>query len=311
MDARRDQAAERDSQDLARQMDEVAAGISSITENWGVLAEKLAAFQAALQLRLEELSQREARLSDREADLADREASVAAREADLERQSKELADAKQELEVGGGEISAWQQELEQMQSALEARAAELEAAETRLAAREEAVRKFQATLAGLMQAFGTAVPSDLMQAQARLSDSSPDPAPVASEDPPPEPPAGDEAEPDLMSQVIEPSDDATALPECDDAETEGVPEPGVEEEAQPERAEEHPAAAEHEGRDSAPEGDGSPTAEDLDEDTRQKLKVLRRLTGGRVSDEELLERISHERQGSTDDSTAGKKRRWW
>jgi hypothetical protein len=201
-----------------------------------------------------------------------------------------------------------------MQSALEARGAELEAAEARLAAREEAVRKFQATLAGLMQAFGTAVPSELMQAQSESTLSGENPAPAALEEPAPdlqEPPVVDEAEPDLVSQVLEASDDATALPESDDAVAEAVPEPGVEEETQPEQAEEQPAEAEHEGRDSAPEGDGAPAAEDLDEDTRQKLKVLRRLTGGRVSDEKLLERISQERQVSTDGPSAGKKRHWW
>ena len=63
----------------------------------------------------------------------------------------------------------------------------------------------------------------------------------------------------------------------------------------------------------APEADGTVAEADLDEDTRQKLKVLRRLTGGRVSDKELLARIAGEREGApTGTSSPGKgKKRWW
>lgn len=65
----------------------------------------------------------------------------------------------------------------------------------------------------------------------------------------------------------------------------------------------------------APPPDGDVDENTLTSEQRQKLRVLRRITGGRVSDVELLARI--EADGAADmaspaaDKDKRKKGRWW
>jgi len=64
--------------------------------------------------------------------------------------------------------------------------------------------------------------------------------------------------------------------------------------------------------DESPPADGQIDESALSPEQRQKLRVLRRITGGRVSDAELLARLEGE---TGDDSASGggkrKKGRWW
>jgi hypothetical protein len=366
MEPERDQASQAGTGDiLTRHTDEVAAGISSITNDLGALSRQLADLHAALQGRLDELNQRETAISGREAD--------------LDRQSKELAEAEQRLDAGGGE-------LEQARSELEARAAELAARETKLAAREEAVLEFQATMADVMQAFGAPRPrglpmegqqaagtasAEIVPAQtatgvnadppedsghagdAASSDSnellqgagkSHEPADSAVPDESDQHPAADLIEEYGSDPPIQQPDDGHQTPseQSDDGQDTSVEQTSGEQAGEgqgssPEDTEPDPpvsgpreapgsvsepeAAAPHEpettttegGEPSTPESIDAALEAELDEDTRQKLKVLRRLTGGRVSDQELLARISgeHEPAPAAAPASGKPKRRWW
>jgi hypothetical protein len=343
MDPERDPVSvETTGDDLASYMAEVAAGVESITGGLGALTAKMAELQAALQRRLEALGQREALIASRQSDLDKRDQ-------ELNETKAQLESVRGELEGGRGDLEAMQKELEQVQSELatraaelEARAAELTSEEERLATREEAVRKFQTTMAGVMQAFAvpgsTALNVDSPRASRRSAVSAvPDPEPGDPPDaaepnpPPPEPDKLDEqssvspepSQPEIQAAAPLLEDDSHAAPtELHDAESNGSDANVVEcSETPPEPPDEPPRAhanepapsTKHHAPASGPEGDGTVAEADLDDDTRQKLKVLRRLTGGRVSDKELLARIAGEPDGApAGASGAGKsKKRWW
>ncbi len=59
-----------------------------------------------------------------------------------------------------------------------------------------------------------------------------------------------------------------------------------------------------------------PAPESMDDSTltaeqREKLRLLRRITGGRVPDAELLARLEEETGGGRPDGGSKKKRRWF
>jgi hypothetical protein len=179
------------------------------------------------------------------------------------------------------------------------------------------MKDFQSAFAHIAEAFsGQGGPGAAAISQAAAAFSQPPPAATApSQPPPPAPPApgpGEDTSAGPAGRVVDLPFAAERAPLPEDPAVPDI-EALAQEAAAPAEPETEPVddgAAPPEERDT-PADTSQVDENDLDPETRKKLRVMRRLTGGTVSDQELLARIRADGGPTGDGGGSGKKRRWW
>ncbi|MBU0638849.1 MAG: hypothetical protein KKB50_08290 [Planctomycetes bacterium] len=294
---------------------------STLTDAISSAHSQLEDFQAALRERLVELNQREAEA-----------ATLLNQRNEIEQHGEELKEHARELEETEGVLREHEQQLHDERSGLEQRAEllrnrqdELEKQAEALAVREAAVRKFQAAFADIANAFSAPVPEvgrttidDGPQINAGSETAAENDANVQLNSDPDESEiaaaidaAYEQAKASALANELPPDDAARDEPDVNEAE------PGHSAEAAEvavaEVAADSPAAG------GEPPEDAGTGPEPIDEaelrpDELEKLRVLRRLTGGKVPDTQLLARIRGDQESEEAHSakSGGKhSRRWW
>jgi len=237
----------------------------------------------------------------------------------LQEQAQELSRQQAHCAAMESSLSADRQQLEQIaaenrqrEARLAAQAARLQDLEAELTARAEAVAQRERAVERLQSAI-LEISQTLTEADAELVReglsviSAPGEAPAVTN-------LGDEAaqasgpqtETEAVSPVLEVAaeqakpQDVQPAPVTEEYPEESSPVPIGEPQAQVPEVQ--------------PEADGSVDESTLDPQTRERLRVMRRLTGGRVPDVELLARIRGEQRASgpsTEPAQRKSKRRWW
>lgn len=244
--------------------------------------------------------------------LDEQQAALAAARSELENQQAQLQAAQAELAPQREALAALQAELEQQQSALAARVAvfeqrerELIEADKALAKRHDAVARFQhlfSEMAASLGMSGAGLPELHGALGLKPSGAAAEGAPTAG---PGEQPATPTQE--TTAAHDEPGPAAAGAPAGDAPASAAQPpatQPGV------------GPAAERTATGALPRGvfpDGRVDESLLDADELQRLKVLRRLTGGSRTDAQLLERIRQERETQSGGAPPAKKsgKRGW
>jgi hypothetical protein len=314
---------------LRRQELEVLAGdltqrqeaVATAQEELQARAQQLDSHRAALEARESQLEQRAAEIERRAAELEARQAELVERESELAAGRAELAQWREALDAECSRMAAEQEALERLRIELESREEELLAEQAMLERRHQALVRFQ-------QAFSeVAATLDLATAG-----TSPDDPHLAARTP-----AGIEEPVAFELGAVDPkarSSAAGGLPDVQhpaahaeesDAEAGSTPrgeagsalgtDPGP---TGPPAAPPPPESGPPRVRENCGAGEPSP-GHDVDEsklDPQEllRLRVLRRLTGGKLPDAQLLERIRQERATATaTESAPGRKgwRRWW
>jgi hypothetical protein len=271
---------------------------------------------------------------------------LAARTAELERREREADELRRRVQADAEAQQGRADELRAMSEALEQRETAIAERERAMAAREEAMSRFQDALSRITSALGAGLPDDALAiAEAGDSEASeraerharaPDDHSRASADPRStgEPGSGEPAKlPGRPASVQPLSSDATAPP-SGRAEAARVPEsaesaklqgktatPPVRSSAEAPHTPDRPGAATEKppGAPTTTEdgiallGDGRVDESRLAPEELRKLRMLRRMSGGRTPDVELLRRVRRE-AGENALKPGGakpKKRSWW
>ncbi|TWT42424.1 Chromosome partition protein Smc [Phycisphaerae bacterium RAS1] len=287
-----------------------------------------------------DIEQRRAELATEQERLRKQDEAVTSRMAELKRRDDEVTERHNRLAEDLESLSQFERTLQSTRTELADQEARIQAHEQELIRREAAMKQFQEAMKGIAAAFGGALPIDpatmaavnmpsprdiepapsIVPAHTAVPGISREPAAPAETGPDPErhsPSSGPtdarplpQVVPERASEQSEPTSDA------DDRSTEAAPQRRAGDATVAAIEPEQPAAA----TPSAPPRPALAAAGDIDEsrlspDELKKLKVLRRLTGGRTTDAELLARIRHEAGGAAaaelPQQGSRKKRTWW
>jgi DNA repair ATPase RecN len=237
---------------------------------------------AMLQEQTEELRRQQAQCAAMEAALA----------ADREQLDRIAAENRRRQE----QIAAQAAQLQDLEAELTARA-------EALAQRERTVDRLQSAIIEISQALTETDAELVREGLSNLSASGQAPAPAGPGDQTGQT-SGAQAEANVASPVAEAATDQAG---SEASTAESVPAEQFVDDASVSGQESQSAPAQ-------PEADGSVDESTLDPQTRERLRVMRRLTGGRVPDVELLARIRGEQRAcgpSTESAQRKSKRRWW
>jgi len=274
--------------------------------------------RAALGEERERQQARENDLNRRRDELACRAAELNARQVELEDQRRALAAERQQLEQDRNEVTAARAALDDRQAELDARSQELDAKQAALARGEQTLEQQREECTRSAAAF-----REREQALAeRIDMLTTREAALASFR-------------DTLAQIATALTDDPAPPATTPAPIEGAPSAGDAAQAARGGSAETAPAPGSKGQlleaEDEPEGEGTlPAAEpvhenavgadhlrveerSLEPEVLKKLYVLRRLTGGRVPDAELLQRIERERHAAprAPARSSRSKHRWW
>ncbi|MGD8454173.1 MAG: MCE family protein [Phycisphaerae bacterium] len=316
-----------------------------------VLHQRMAELDAAaseLNAREARLEEKEEALGELSAELEERQQTLAIVEQERDELADRLRAAEQAAQEQQEEFAEVRDELERVHADLEQRAAMLAEQERELAQREAAVQQLQEAFTSLSQALGTdgsglpatpdpeglaALTASLEQTIAARppADAEPveehvedvtavadDEGPQAAAPADVAPEVADESVEEVREEAVSEVDASCEQPELSAVELEEptaeVEEPLVEQvEPTGEPVVDVDDVAGEPPAESGEVGDtGGVNEDELEPEERKKLRVLRRLTGGRQSDAELLARIRDEKPLSRGGGPADKpKRRWW
>lgn len=256
---------------------------------------QLAAHQQELAARGEQLDLRQAALEAREGKLEQRAADLDRRAAELEARHAELATRESELAEGWAELESRGEKLQEAQAMLEQRHQALARFQQVFS---EVVATLEIQTAGVFtydpSPLGRTLPQGKEPLQettgsvvasapsggcdsAAIEVSGEDAGAASGEEPPP--PAGESPRPGKLP-AVPPESDPPHVQDTRDAD--------------------------------APLPDSDTDESKLDPEELQRMRVLRRLTGGKFTDAQLLERIRQERAAAGEPASGRKSwRRWW
>jgi uncharacterized phage infection (PIP) family protein YhgE len=308
--------------DLAEREKAISAQIADVEEKLKAVAAASEAAQQQQQSAQQALDQAHAiekQLSDeRDAIMAQQQA-IAERSAQLAQLAESIESQQQTFAAREAEIKKHVSAMEQSRRAIDTERSSLEAREASIAAAQQAIERFEQAFKQIASAFGMKMPdfsevtAPLMAATSNAADTAVAPLEAAVTE--------FESAGQLAKTALDEAMRVVAPGNAELTDT-APPAPAIQAAAPPQAKSRGkgadraaPPAAQPEAgpaADPAILANGEIDELKLDVNTLNKLRVLRRLTGGKQGDAELLQRIRKETAEEADKSGGDKgKKRWW